>query len=354
MIRSLMRNTCIGSCLLFIVLGGVFAIPSHAAAQTPERDFSLQVTPSPIIESIAPGQTKEIELKIHNAGSTRETLVIAPRSFRYNNTTEQVELLEAKPEIAPWLSFSAEEFTVAPGAWFTERVTVAVPKNAGFSYSFTLLIKRRDDTAKPVPGTRNLQGAVAIFTLLNIDRPGATRKIDVATFSATKRMYEYLPSEFKVKLRNSGNTIVQPYGNIFIQRRSTDPEPIGKLDANGTNGYILPGTTRTFTATWDDGFPAYQTVKDADNTTPKKRLVWDWSKVTSLRVGKYTAKLVAVYNDGRRDIPIQTEVSFWVIPWRILIGLGVFGLILAFGIWSMVRSFIRTIRKNKKHAHFKM
>ncbi|MFA9262839.1 MAG: hypothetical protein ACEQSB_05855, partial [Undibacterium sp.] len=41
-----------------------------------------------------------------------------------------------------------------------------------------------------------------------------------------------------------------------------------------------------------------------------------------------------VYDDGTRDIPIEGEVSFWVMPWR-LVALAVlnFALIIGLGIY---------------------
>ncbi|MBI2439455.1 MAG: hypothetical protein HYV45_02555, partial [Candidatus Moranbacteria bacterium] len=47
-------------------------------------------------------------------------------------------------------------------------------------------------------------------------------------------------------------------------------------------------------------------------------LKWDWNDASKLRFGKYQAKLLLIYDDGTRDIPIEGMVSFWVVPWRII------------------------------------
>jgi hypothetical protein len=54
-----------------------------------------------------------------------------------------------------------------------------------------------------------------------------------------------------------------------------------------------------------------------------QELQWNWADASKLRWGKYTAKLLFVYDDGKRDVPVEGEVSFWVIPWR-LVGGGIF------------------------------
>jgi hypothetical protein len=141
---------------------------------------------------------------------------------------------------------------------------------------------------------------------------------------------------------------VQPYGNIFIQRGSKSTEPLASLKVNEARAYILPDSTRSLKANWSDGFPVYIETKTADNATPKRTLQWDWSKITNLRIGKYTAKLVAVYNDGQRDVPLQAEIQFWVIPWRI-IGIALLILLfLGFGLWSFISKAAKLAKRAKQ------
>src|SRR6185369_16774344 len=132
-------------------------------------------------------------------------------------------------------------------------------KDAGFSYSFALVISRQSEP-KPTAGGRLIKGSVAVFTLLNVDRPGAKSSLQVVSFSSSKRLYEYLPATLDIRFRNDGNTIVQPYGNIFVQRGNKDKTPLATLAVNDKRGYILPDTSRTVTAEWNEGFATYQTV----------------------------------------------------------------------------------------------
>lgn len=296
-------------------------------AADPPSDFSLQVTPSPLFTTLKPGTKTTLELKIRNAGTGTEELRIDPRTFKVDNQTGEVTLDDTRPsEITQWVSFSAQKFTVKPGEWYTQKITVALPKNTGFSYSLVLIVNRTNNPAK-VDAGRLLKGSVAVFTLINVDRPGAVRKLDVSDFKVSQSIYEYLPAKFTVLFKNTGNTIVQPYGNIFIQRGSDDTDPIATLPVNEKGGYLLPDTPRTLDATWGDGFPVFKSTTSADGTE-KTDLIWDWSKLTDFRIGPYTAKLVGIYNDGQRDVPIERAVTFWVIPWRtILILSAVIGII---------------------------
>jgi hypothetical protein len=332
--------------LVFICI--LFLANFYVVAQSEQGEFALQVSPSPIIDTLQPGTTKTIELKIRNNGTKTEDLKIEPRGFNFNDQSSEVKLNDNVPaDIANWITFGSPTFKIAPGEWFTQRIYIKVPKNAGFSYSFALLINRQKDI-EPVGGKPALRGSVAVFTLLNVDRPDAKKELSIANFSTPHRMYEYLPVEFNVTLKNNGNTIIQPYGNIFIQRDTKSANPISTLPVNETKGYILPGTTRNLKSSWGDGFPQYVTAKKADNAQPKQDLKWDWSNLKNLRIGRYSAKLVGVYNDGSRDIPLEAQIYFWVIPWKIILGFIIVLVVLVIGIWTIIKKSLSIIKKPKK------
>ena len=313
----------------------------------PTTDFNLQVTPSPLVTTIKPGEKTQVELKIHNGGTGVEYLKIEPRSFTLSNNSTSVNLLDTTPpDIASWMSFSQPKFTVQPGQWMSEMITFNVPKTAGFSYSFALIVNRQVD-ATPTAGSRVVKASLAVFTLLNVDRPDATSSLKVSGFTASKKVYEYLPAAFSVRFQNTGNTIAQPYGNIYVQRNPDSKTPIGSLIVNETRGYILPGTQRVITATWSDGFPAYQAAPNADGST-SQQLVWNWTKLSQLRIGRYTAHLVAVYNQAGHDVPITGDVTFWVIPWKILLVPLVVVLLLLFAAFVIIRSMVRGTKRSAK------
>jgi len=321
----------------------LFLSPVVTAAE-PTGDFSLQVTPSPMMATLKPGTTTELELKVRNTGTQTEELKIELRSFRVDNATGHVSLDDTTPpEVADWIAYSAPRFTVKPGQWYSQKIRVALPKDTGFSYSFASVISR---IADPLASAgRVMKGSLAVFTLINVDRPGALRKLDIEKFAPTQGIYEYLPATFDIQLKNTGNTITQPYGNVFIQRDG-DAKPIAVVPINDKKGSILPGSSRTLQALWGNGFPAHNTVTTASGQQTNE--VWDWSKISEFRAGRYTAKLVAVYNDGQRDVPIEREVTFWVIPWKIALGVTTILVILGFGIWTIFRKIWATTHRSKR------
>ena len=303
----------LGLAVLFV---GVVGLVTNAQDDV-GGGFSLEVSPVTLVGEIKPGESKDLDLKIKNNGISSESLQMSLRAFDVDKKTGEVQLKDTEPDnVADWVSFSQPIFTIESGKSITQQVHIELPEEAGFAYSFAVAISRSNPVAAEKGAT--LQGTVAVFTLISVDKPGAVRKFDVAKFEASSGVYEYLPAELDIAIKNTGNTFVQPFGNVFIKRNSGDSSSIATLRVNEKNGYVLPNRQKTFQTSWNDGFPSYQTVTSADGQL-RRELVWDWSKITDFRIGKYTASLVAVYNDGRRDVPVYAETTFWVIPWRAIL-----------------------------------
>jgi hypothetical protein len=75
---------------------------------------------------------------------------------------------------------------------------------------------------------------------------------------------------------------------------------------------------------------------------------WDWSKADRFRIGKYTAHVLMIYDNGVRDIPMEAIVSFWVIPWKI-IGVALLLLVfVGFGLWAVITTIIRAVKNISK------
>ena len=336
------------SVLAIAILTAIASALPVSAVGIPSGDFSLEVSPSPLVTTVKPGVPVRLELKIRNASTKTEELKIQARNFTINHPSEEITIGNTTPDdLAEWVQFSHPTFTVKPGEWFTQNITVTLPDSAGFSYPFSLVIGRVKEDATPVGGNL-LKGSIAVFTLINVDKPGATRRLTLSDLVTSQSVYEFLPSTIKLKLKNTGNSFVQPYGNVYIQRSSNDTDPLAVMPVNDARAYILPNSTREITMKWDQGFPRYVTSQPDASGKTTDTLEWDWSHISNFRFGRYTVKVVAVYNDGARDVPVIGEIAFWVIPWRILLGVLIVVLVFGFGIWSIMKRIIGRISKFKQ------
>ncbi len=337
-----------GSFFVRIGLGVAITALLFACAPTnisaADNNFALQVSPSPLVTTLKPGETKTVEIKIRNASTEAETLKIEARTFTFRSSDGSIALDDTlTPAFTNWLELPSPGYTVQPGEWQTQRITIHLPENTGFSYSFALIISRVSAPTSVTHG-RLLKGSVAVFTLINVDRPDAVKKLEISSITTDQHIYEFLPSTVTVRVKNTGNTIARPYGNIYIQRGETG-DPLATLAVNDTQAYILPGTERNLTANWSDGFPVYTTNTDASGKS-STTLNWDLDHLRKFRFGQYTAKVVAVYNDGTRDVPIVGEVTFWVIPWKAILGLVLaIGALVWLSRWYMKKRTAKAVQK---------
>ncbi len=306
--------------LIFATLAWV-ASTAHAA---PTTGLNLQVSPLPILLQTTPGGSASADLRVRNAGTTPEKLKITLLSFA-SDQQGTVKLTELSPsdDQYKWAHLSQTTFDAPPGEWQTIKLTINPPKTAAFGYYYAVRYSRVQEV-EPKPGEAAYHGAVATFVLVDVKVPGAKREANIASFSADRQFYEFLPTTFNVKIQNTGNLHLSPQGSVYISQGGKNN--IAVIPINDTQGNVLPNSTRTFSGSWDAGFPVYVTQHDASgnpikdkNGNVKKTLNWDFSKVNHLRVGHYTAKLVMVYDNGTRDVPLTATVSFWVIPWRLIV-----------------------------------
>lgn len=327
--------------------------PVAIAQNTPEGGLNLVVSPLPLALETKPGEKITEELKVKNEGVETERLKVTIMKFGAEGEDGSPSLLDLEPsdEIDDWVTFSENDFVAEPGVWKSINMTVDPPTSAAFGYYYAVVFSRSDQQIQP--NQANLLGAVASLVLLDVQAPGAKREAKLVEFSLPKNVFEFLPAEFNVRMQNSGNVHVAPRGNIFITKGGDENTAL--LEVNFDKGYILPDSFRKFTASWEDGAPVYKVVTEDgkvvldDKGQQKKTLSWDNFSPSKIRFGKYTAKIVMVYNDGNSDIPVQGYVSFWVIPWRILGVLLLVALLVFAGLYATIIKPLRDrIKKSNK------
>lgn len=322
MYRRILRRGGLLLLAVLIGLGGLGPVAHAADNANPEGGLDLNVSPTSIALEVKPDAGVSTDLKIKNNELSTEHLKVSLLKFGAEGETGTPKLEDLSPgdDFAKWASFSQTHFDAQPNVWTTIKMTINPPKTAAFGYYYAVIFSR--DTSAAQPKAANLLGAVASLVLLDVQAPGAKRQAQVVQFSTPKKVSEFLPVNFTVRMHNTGNVHVAPRGNIFVTKGGKN---VALLEVNQTGGYILPDTFRQFTAAWSNGTPVYK-VKMANgkavlDKNDKQQTYLDWSNFnpSKLRFGKYTAHLVMVYNDGNRDVPVEAYLSFWIMPWRILI-----------------------------------
>lgn len=327
------------------------ATAASDAATNPNGAFDIVVSPPSIGIEVKPGETVSTDIRFQNRGLATEKVKVSLMKFGAQGQDGTPQLLDAKPEdtFVNWAKFSMTKFEAETNVWKTVKVTFTPPKTAAYGYYYAVVFSRDGAENQIKPQQANLLGAVASLVLLDVKAPGAVREAKITEFSTPNNVQEFLPVKFDVRLRNTGNTHVASRGNIVISKGGKN---VALLEVNLKKGYILPDSYRKFSNEWADGTPVYKDkIVDGKSLTNKdgshqKSLVWDKFSMSKLRFGKYTAKLVMVYDDGKSDVATTASLNFWVIPWRIIGGIVFVGLFVLAGLWGTVlRPLVRRFRK---------
>lgn len=324
----------------------------NAIAPNPQEipPAGINLSVSPIFLSLVtdPGSTVSAQIKVINNSNFREYLRLGLNKLEVKANAERPVPVELDPndEFKNWISFSNPEFILDANETKTIRVTLAAPSHAFLGYYYAILISRI--TERPIDSVGAVvSGSPAIPLILEVRSPSAKKELQLLEFKTSQFIYEYPPTEFQIKIENTGNIHIAPFGDIFID--SPSEKEMALVHANATRSNILPGQIRTLTAEWDDSF-ASRKQKQVDGKLvtnkegkPEFETVWDFSKADRFRIGKYTANLVLVYDNGQRDIPIEATVSFWILPWKIILGASIIVLLTLFALKVILSGLIRRI-----------
>jgi hypothetical protein len=129
-------------------------------------------------------------------------------------------------------------------------------------------------------------------------------------------LFESAPIQFAERLKNTGNTHLQPAGQVTI--KDMFGQKVATLNVNLPPRNVLPASIRKFDQSLDSS------------------VIGD-----KMLFGRYTADLRIVYGDNHQEL--TANISFWVIPYR-LIGIVIVLLVAAFFLMrTLIRRYNRRI-----------
>lgn len=288
-----------------LALTGLLSLAAFTATTLAQENTSqssvgaigIQVS-SPIYNfGIDPGGFGQDVIKIRNVGASVQTFYPEVFDFKPLNETGTPQFILAKESknytysLASWIKISTEGITLKPNQPTALNFTINVPKGAepGGRYAGILFGTSPPQTSGTQIAISNKVGALVLVRVSGDAKELATLK----EFSAAKNFYEYPPVDLVVRVENKGNVHVAPKGNIEI--KDIFGRKVAVLPVNEKNGNALPESTRRFD-------------KDTD------ALTW---KPGGFTIGRFSANLLLTYGDSGKQL--SASLSFWVIPWKILL-----------------------------------
>jgi len=245
----------------------------------------LAISPLTFEITVNPGESISNVVRVSNLSDYPITTKIEAQDFTAAGETGEVVVQEEIAEIyslAKWIKVEPETFDLESHSQKLINFTISVPSNAepGGHYGTILA----STMAGGAPGGAMVVQKVGALLLVSVT--GAVKEslwlksFEVPYFS------EYGPIQFVSRFENKGTVHLKPRG--FISITNWLGKEVASLPLEQNN--VLPNSIRAISTTWEK----------------------HWL------FGQYTATLGAIY--GFQNEPLSGVATFWVIPWRISLG----------------------------------
>jgi len=314
--------------VLFAVVLMVLATSTASAQVTRQfvgaagqNDFVLEPAKHEVIA--VPGESQRQKISVTNR--TEKTLEFKIQIEDFVGSTDkeqQVKLLG--DEVGPYSlkNFVTPEvsvFTLGSGERITIPVTVSLPEDAApRGYYGAVIISAEDpgerDNLEDAPSTEIVTRLGSLF-LVRVDGD-LVEESDLELFKALgedKKLYSQHPLGFEFAVQNTGNVHLVHYGQIVV--KNIFGKEVERFPINGF--FSLPDSIRYQQITWPDSFT----------------------------LGKYTAVLDVHKGYGDENLNThQQQISFWVIPWNVVLPLIIL-IILVVAVSSKLSKRFTVVRK---------
>lgn len=280
---------------VILTLAGLSSNPASALSAS---DQGIQISPALVEMNAERGSARTITLNVMNITTSDLVYAQSVVDFGSSDETGSPQIIEdsSLPEsssIRSWIS-STPQFMLAAGDSKTITVELNVPANAEPGGHYGVL---RFSGAAPELDTSGvgLSASAGVLILVRVDGD-ITETASLSSFYTSNNdkqswFFENSPIDFVTRIKNDGNIHVKPTGSIDV----TDMfgNVVSSIDINKVEprSNVLPGSTRRFESTLDK----------------------NWM------FGKYTANLVLAY--GNEGQAITNTITFWVIPYKIILAI---------------------------------
>lgn len=236
-----------------------------------------------------PGQTLKGTTSVTNLGSDTLKVVTEFRDFIVESETgvpTPVEQGSSVWSMSLWISVPAElqEFTLEPNESREVPFTIDIPQDAtpGGHYAMVLFTPAivQEEIAGPLIEHK-------VGNLIKLSVSGDVQESAKITEFSAPFFSEYGPIPIILKILNDGNNHISLEGNIRIYNMFSKQVAEWSLQP----GNVFPTAIRT----------------------------WDTEWLGKWRFGLYKAKAELTY--GSSDTELGEEFFFWVIPWKIVLGI---------------------------------
>ena len=320
------------SLLSLITLVASLGIGSVASAATnaPSVGQALEIAPPIVTITVNPGQTTSVPIYIRDVSKSNLIVTGEANDFVAAGEDGTPKLLLNDDGSDPysmknWIT-NLPSLTLIPREIKAMTLTLNVPKDAspGGHYGvirFTASPPDLDTTGVSLSASL---GALLLVTVTgNIHENVAIQEFSVNQNGHSSWVYESAPLTFLERFHNSGNIHEEPSGQIIV--KDMLGRKFASINVNMPPRNILPASTRKF-------------QEPLDSTVIGNAFMF----------GRYTADLKVTY--GANKTVLTSQLSFWVIPYRLIAAVIIILVVGFFGLRFLIRRYNRHIISQSKRT----
>jgi hypothetical protein len=278
----------------------------------------LQISPVTIDFTATKGQSYTFNVSILNVTTGDLVFTSAVNDFTAKDESGTPQfLLDSKlpsnVSITSWITPPAS-FMVKSKQTVTLPIKINVPVNAepGGHYGILRFSGRAPDIDQTGVALKVSAGPLILIKVNGeISEKLRFSEFFTAQGSSHKGLFEKAPITVVERLTNDGNIHLKPKGDVIITNMFGSV--VGTLKVNNKDGNVLPKSTRRF-----------------EQTFAKKNLF-----------GKYTASAKLAY--GTHGQVLSSNLTFWVIPYKLIAILLLILIVLIFILSRLIKSYNKRV-----------
>ncbi len=310
------------SALVIMAILSLFFVSKNAYA----------LTLSPVRMEIRgnPGETVKEKMVLTNESEGTTTYYSSFSNFEASGESGNPSFVDAKNDLGSWMS-ADNAVTINANSSKTVYFSIKIPSDAEPGGHFAAIFW---GLAPNKPGAVSIGARTGLLVLLSVNGD-VKENAGLIDFSVKdkKIWHTTLPVSFTYRFKNDGGDRVKPVGKITMHDILYIPED--KINANPSEGNILPSSTRRFDITW------VKNPRDQDYVAPSgvfskffDEALYEWHNYA---FGPYFAKLNLLY--GTSGTRITKTVFFFVFPWQLLICLFIIIMIIWWGGKKLIKRY---------------
>lgn len=314
-----------------------------------QNAHALTISPARYEVVAASGAVVNGTIIIINDQQESKTFYSSFENFEAQGDSGTPKFIGNKDGIATWMN-TQQILTLKPGETQKVPFSITIPEGTEpggyFGTVFWSTTPPNDSTTGQVTIGAKIGMLVFLSVAGEVKEEAGLNAFKVINGQWFKRS---LPVEFEYRFSNDGGDRVKPMGSVIIY--SLLGWKVAAIDANPTQGSVLPRTTRKFTTQWSKQSLGNTEEKIRETNSEYSFFESVNEQRRNFALGIFRAKLDAVFGNDAQELQSKS-IYFVVLPLELLFILFVIGIAGYFGLRTLLQKYNKAIIKRAQQSTY--